>query len=129
MGAGDNVKLAQDARELIQSPSGTVGMKSFLSVGMVVSKSLKTVAYHYASLSEVIDLDSILVSRGRVKIALGDQVGGMADLDRAIKISDGVGSYYRRGIARRDAGDKPGAISDFQVALAEARESSFPKKT
>jgi tetratricopeptide (TPR) repeat protein len=101
---------------------------TFLSVGMVVSKSLQTVVYHHASLSEVIDLDSILVARGRVKLALGDKSGGMADLDRAIRISGSVGAYYQRGIVRRDAGDKPGAIADFQIALAKTRESSFPKK-
>jgi tetratricopeptide (TPR) repeat protein len=106
---------------------------TFLSVGVVgkfgTPQKPQTIVYHYASLSQEINLDSILVSRGRVKLVLGDKSGGMADLDRAIKIRGGVGAYYQRGIARRDAGDKPGAIADLQVALAKARESSFPKKT
>jgi tetratricopeptide (TPR) repeat protein len=106
---------------------------TFLSVGLIAKsgtpqKLPQMIVYHYASLSQEINLDSILVSRGRVKLSLGDKSGGMADLDRAIKISGSVGAYYQRGMARRDAGDKPGAIADLQVALAKAQESSFPKK-
>ena len=39
------------------------------------------------------------------------------DYNQALRINPNYAhAYYNRGVARRDSGDKPGAIQDFQKA-------------
>jgi tetratricopeptide (TPR) repeat protein len=88
-------------------------------------QNIQIIVYHYAAIIEDINFDSVLVSRGRVKLKLGDKKGGIIDLDQAIRLKETDSAYYQRGLARRDAGDKPGAIADLQVALAKAKTGTF----
>jgi tetratricopeptide (TPR) repeat protein len=51
------------------------------------------------------------------RVSLGEFQGAIADYSEALRINPNYGAAYQnRGVARRDSGDKPGAIQDFQKA-------------
>jgi tetratricopeptide (TPR) repeat protein len=98
-----------------------------IAMGMITSNKKSDFIYNRTGISNNMQFYSVLASRGRVKLLLGDKKGGLADLDLAVKVKAGPSAYYQRALTRRDAGDKAGAIADLKVALEKAKEYKFAK--
>jgi tetratricopeptide (TPR) repeat protein len=107
-----------------------VGVK--IGFGFSKNKLKRTAKYqNYSSNRSGIISDmnfySVLASRGKMKIKLGNKVGGMQDLNQAVKVKSGPSAYFQRGLVRLKDGDKAGAIADLQIALIKAKEAKIPK--
>jgi tetratricopeptide (TPR) repeat protein len=127
-----NYQQALSDYEFAVQENGAKDDLTGVSMGMVAKFNVKSqarsdVVYNLTGISNNMQFYSILASRGRVKLLLGDKKGGLADLDLAVKVKAGPSAYYQRALTRRDAGDKAGAIADLKVALEKAKEYKFAK--
>jgi tetratricopeptide (TPR) repeat protein len=122
-----NYQQALSDYEFAVQENGNKDNLTGASLGMITSNKKSDVAYSQTSILTNMQFYSVLASRGRVKLLLGDKKGGLADLDLAVKVKSGASAYYQRALTRRDAGDKAGAIADLKVALEKAQESKFAK--
>ncbi|MCL2923866.1 MAG: hypothetical protein MGF17_04350 [Trichodesmium sp. MAG_R04] len=58
------------------------------------------------------------IKRGIVHLDLGDNRGGLEDLESAVQLQPkNPEAYYHRGNTRRSLGDVSGAIIDFETAI------------
>jgi tetratricopeptide (TPR) repeat protein len=129
---GDFRNALADHNYVLKNNNVKDGFNS-LSMGMAhktnkKTKKIQTFIYNRTGVRGI-KYNSAFASRGRVKLLLGDNLGGFADIEQAIKVHDGPAAYYQRALIRRDTGDKAGAISDLKLALEKASKSKIAENT